>query len=61
MVIKAANSHSIIEYLPPLKEGDMTRRQPDISKMKSALCRELMPIEDGFDVLIAQYIAKGKK
>jgi len=60
MALKAANSQSIIEYLPPLKEGDMTRRQPDITKMKSALCRELMSIEDGLDVLIAHYLKEAK-
>ena len=56
MILKTTNSQSIIEHLPPLKEGDMTRRQPDISKMKCALCRELMTIEDGLDALIAHYV-----
>ena len=58
MTIKTTKSQSIIEHLPPLKEGDMTRRQPDISKMKSALCRELIPIEDGLNVLTAHYLKK---
>lgn len=58
MTIKTTKSQSIIEHLPPLKEGDMTRRQPDISKMKSALCRELIPIEDGLNVLTAYYLKK---
>ncbi len=58
MTIKTTKSKSIIEHLPPLKEGDMTRRQPDISKMKSALCRELIPIEDGLNVLTAHYLKK---
>ncbi|MFM2048749.1 MAG: hypothetical protein RI955_1297, partial [Bacteroidota bacterium] len=33
--------------LPPLKDGDMTRRQPDISKMKQLLNRDLMGLEEG--------------
>lgn len=58
MTIKTTKSQSIIEHLPPLKEGDMTRRQPEIAKMKSALCRELIPIEDGLNVLTAHYLKK---
>jgi UDP-glucose 4-epimerase len=46
-IIKITNSKSKIIYLPPLKEGDMTRRQPDNSKMKEILGRNLLPIEEG--------------
>ncbi len=35
LIIKLTGSKSKIVHLPPLKEGDMTRRQPDNSKMKS--------------------------
>ena len=58
MTIKTTKSKSIIEHLPPLKEGDMTRRQPDISKMKSAFCRELITIDDGHKLLTSQYLKK---
>lgn len=51
-IIKKTNSKSEIIYLPPLKDGDMTRRQPDISKMKSILNRDLTPLEVGIDHLI---------
>ncbi len=34
-VIEVTGSKSRIAYLPPLKEGDMSRRQPDISKFRS--------------------------
>jgi UDP-glucose 4-epimerase len=46
-IIKITNSKSKIIHLPPLKEGDMTRRQPDNSKMKEILGRNLLPIEEG--------------
>ncbi len=44
LIIKLTNSKSKIVFLPPLKEGDMTRRQPDITKMKSVLERDLLPL-----------------
>lgn len=40
-------TNSKIVHLPPLKEGDMRRRQPDISKMKNILQRNLLPLEEG--------------
>lgn len=46
-IIKLTNSKSQIIHLPPLPEGDMTRRQPDIRKMKQLLHRELLPLEEG--------------
>lgn len=46
-IIRISNSKSEIHFLPPLKEGDMTRRQPDNSKMKEILKRELVPLEEG--------------
>ncbi|MFM2224194.1 MAG: hypothetical protein RJA07_396 [Bacteroidota bacterium] len=46
-IIKLTNSKSEIVSLPPLKDGDMTRRQPDISKMKQLLNRDLMGLEKG--------------
>jgi UDP-glucose 4-epimerase len=47
LVIEITNSKSKIVHLPPLKEGDMTRRQPDNTKMKEILGRELIPVEEG--------------
>jgi nucleoside-diphosphate-sugar epimerase len=46
-VIEITNSKSTIVNLPPLEEGDMTRRLPDNAKMLSVLGRELLPLEDG--------------
>ena len=47
LVINLTNSKSQIVHLPPLKEGDMTRRQPDNTKMKEILGRELISVEEG--------------
>ena len=46
-IIDITGSRSKIVHLPPLKEGDMKRRMPDVSKMKKLLNREPMPIEEG--------------
>lgn len=47
MIIKITGSKSEIVHLPPLKEGDMTRRKPDITKMKKLLGRPMITIEEG--------------
>jgi len=52
LIIKTTKSKSKIEYLPPLPEGDMSRRQPDIGKMKKLLDRDLLPLEDGLKILL---------
>lgn len=52
LIIKTTKSKSEIEYLPPLPEGDMSRRQPDIGKMKKLLDRDLLPLEDGLKILL---------
>ena len=52
IIINITGSSSRIVHLPPLSEGDMTRRQPSISKMKKLLARDLIPIENGVKCLI---------
>lgn len=47
LTIRLTNSSSKIIHLPPLKEGDMTRRQPDNSKMRKILNKDLISIEEG--------------
>ncbi len=47
MIIRITNSKSKIVFLPPLKEGDMSRRLPDNTRMKEVLGRELVPLEEG--------------
>jgi UDP-glucose 4-epimerase len=52
-IIRLTNSTSQIVYLPPLEDGDMTRRQPDITKMKSLLNRDLKPLEEGIKEVLS--------
>ncbi len=52
MVAHQAGGTALITHLPPLPEGDMTRRCPDISKMKAILGRELVPLRLGIERLI---------
>ncbi len=47
VVIRLTGSSSKIIFLDPLKEGDMTRRQPDNTKMKEILGKPLITLEDG--------------
>lgn len=54
-VLKMVNSKSKIEFLPPLAEGDMTRRCPDTSKMSALLNRPLVPLEEGIRRLVAHF------
>ena len=56
-IIKFTNSKSEIVHLPALKEGDMARRCPDNSKMRSLLQRELVSLENGLDELKKFYLS----
>ena len=51
-IIKVLNSKSKIKHLNPLKEGDMTRRQPDIKRMQSLLGRDFTSLEKGLKKII---------
>ncbi len=53
-VIKHTNSKSKLVYVPPLKEGDMSRRLPDNSKMTKILDRPLLRLDEGLPKLIEQ-------
>lgn len=46
-IIELIGSNSRIVHFPPLLEGDMTRRKPDITKMRAILKRDLIPLEKG--------------
>lgn len=46
-IIQMTGSKSGISHVPRLSEGDMSRRQPDVSKMKELLGRNLVSLEDG--------------
>ncbi len=52
LTIQITGSASRIVHLPPLKEGDMTRRQPDNQKMRSILNKDLISIEEGLKLMI---------
>ncbi len=51
-IIDITGSSSKIVFLPALKEGDMTRRCPDNSRMKELLNRPLTTLDDGIRRLI---------
>lgn len=52
LIIRLTNSKSKIVHLPPLEEGDMTRRLPDATKMKELLNRKITPLEEGLMEII---------
>jgi UDP-glucose 4-epimerase len=58
-IIQKLNSNSNIVFLPPLKEGDMSRRLPDIRKMKNLLGRELLSLNEGLEFTINYYLNPG--
>ena len=52
LVKDVTGSSSKIIHLNALKEGDMTRRQPDISKMYKLLNRELITMDKGIERIL---------
>jgi UDP-glucose 4-epimerase len=58
LLIKMTKSRSVINHLTPLKEGDMMRRKPDITKMREILKRDLVPLEKGIEKLMQHYLNK---
>ena len=59
-IIALTKSNSKIKFLPPLSDGDMTRRQPDNSKMIQILGRDLLSMEEGINKLLSNpdFVAK---
>jgi len=55
IIIGITQSRSKIIHLDPLEEGDMTRRQPDITKMKKLLNHDLVPLEEGILRLVDHF------
>ncbi len=53
MVVQLTGSSSKIVHLPPLEVGDMTRRKPDIARMKALLGRDLLPLRAGLERVLA--------
>ena len=52
LIIDKTKSSSNIVHLPALKEGDMTRRMPDNSKMIKILQKDLIPLNQGIDLML---------
>ncbi|MBL7957183.1 MAG: NAD-dependent epimerase/dehydratase family protein [Flavobacteriales bacterium] len=52
-IIEITGSSSRIVHLPPLEEGDMTRRMPDITRMRALLGREPQPLRAGLERICA--------
>jgi len=52
-IIAITKSKSKIVHVPALKEGDMMRRFPDISKMKNLLQREPIDLEKGIKLVLS--------
>jgi UDP-glucuronate decarboxylase len=51
-IINITNSKSKIIHMPALKEGDMSRRRPDVTKMKELLNREFTDLETGLKIIL---------
>lgn len=52
LIVKVTGSSSKIVHLPSLKEGDMTRRRPDITKMRQLLGRDFTGLEEGLRKIV---------
>ena len=52
LIIEKLNSKSKIIHLPALKEGDMTRRMPDNSKMLNIIQNDLISLDQGLDLML---------
>jgi UDP-glucose 4-epimerase len=51
-IIEISGSKSKIVFLPALKEGDMTRRCPDITVARQLLNRKMTTLDEGIRKLI---------
>lgn len=54
IIVKITNSKSKIIHLPPLQEGDMKRRVPDISKMKELMSSDMISMEEGIKKVVEE-------
>jgi nucleoside-diphosphate-sugar epimerase len=52
LTIRLTKSGSRIVHMPPLKEGDMTRRQPDNRKMLDILGKRPISIQEGLSQML---------
>ncbi|MBX7051480.1 MAG: NAD-dependent epimerase/dehydratase family protein [Flavobacteriales bacterium] len=54
-IIKVTGSTSQIIHLPPLPEGDMTRRRPDITKMMMVMKNPVTDLETGIKKIMESW------
>ncbi len=52
LIINLTNSSSKIVHLPALTEGDMTRRNPDITIMKTLISDKMITLEEGIKLIL---------
>ena len=52
LIIEKLNSKSKIIHLSALKEGDMTRRMPDNSKMLNIIQNDLISLDQGLNLML---------
>jgi len=52
LILRLTGSVSKIVHFPPLPEGDMKRRRPDITRMRTLFERELTPLEEGIQKIL---------
>ena len=52
LIIEKLNSKSKIIHLPALKDGDMTRRMPDNTKMIKIIKNELISLDQGLNLML---------
>ncbi len=55
LIIDITGSTSRIVHLPPLEEGDMTRRMPDVTRMHALLDRPPVSLRQGLERILAGY------
>ena len=58
IIIDITGSSSKIVFLPPLPDGDMSRRQPDITSMRQLLNRDFIPLEKGLKNILEKRSSK---
>jgi UDP-glucuronate decarboxylase len=54
-IVDITGSSSKIRHVSPLKEGDMTRRRPDVTAMKRLLGREPISLPEGLRMILAAW------
>jgi len=52
LIKELSNSNSEIVFLPPLPEGDMSRRKPDISKLRLYYKKEFISLKEGISRIL---------